>query len=115
MEEYLNVWRQYAVFNGRASRPEFWLWYLLNIVAALLLAFIGGAIGLHGYLSGIYNIAAFIPGLAVSVRRLHDTGRSGWNLLWWILPVIGWIVLIVFYAERSTADNQYGPKPPRAL
>ena len=75
-----------------------------------LYLFLCGAIG--GYILYIlYALAAFIPSLAVTVRRLHDTNRSGWNILWCLLPVIGPIVLLVFMVSDSTPDNQYGPNP----
>jgi len=59
----------------------------------------------------VYSIAVFIPALAVTVRRLHDTGRSGWWLLLFLIPVIGFIVLLVFYCQDSKPDNQYGRNP----
>ncbi|TFE73102.1 DUF805 domain-containing protein [Methylacidiphilum caldifontis] len=114
MEAYLEAWKKYAVFDGRASRPEFWLFYLINLVVTAALGLFGVMTGLH-FLLPIYDIAVFLPSWAVQVRRLHDTGRSGWNMLWGLLPVIGWIVLIVFLAEKGhTGQNQYGSDPRKA-
>jgi uncharacterized membrane protein YhaH (DUF805 family) len=67
-----------------------------------------------GFLSGLYGLVAFIPSLAVAVRRLHDTGKSGWWLLIVLAPFVGWIILIVFFIQDSQPfDNQYGPNPKR--
>lgn len=92
---------KYATFEGRARRSEFW-WFYLAI-------FVGGLIPVVGYIIGL---ATLIPSLAVGARRLHDTGRSGWNLLWMLLPVIGTILLIIWWAKDGQAeDNQYGANP----
>jgi uncharacterized membrane protein YhaH (DUF805 family) len=92
---------KYANFDGCASRPEFWWWFLFTVIAGLALQ----AVSYN--LSGAFSIATFLPGLAVGMRRLHDTDRSGWWLLLYFLPIIGWIVLIVFWAE-SGQPNRYG-------
>ncbi|TXK49270.1 DUF805 domain-containing protein [Pontibacter qinzhouensis] len=116
MNWYMMVLRKYAEFSGRARRSEYWYFFLFNILVSMALAgvdfiigsaLMGGSIGLLG---GLYSLAVFIPGLAVSVRRLHDTGRSGWWLLISLVPFIGWIVLIVFmFTDSQYDDNQYGP------
>ncbi len=114
MNYYLEAFKQYAVFDGRASRPAYWMFYVFNVLAGIVVAIIGGII--HAtWLSSLYSLAVLLPSWAVSVRRLHDTGRSGWHLLWSLLPFIGWIILIVFFAEKSHGENQYGVKPPEAL
>ena len=92
---------KYAVFNGCASRPEFWWWFLFTVIASLALQAVSRD------LSGAFNIVTFLPSLAVGARRLHDTDRSAWWLLLYFLPVIGWIVLIVFWAEAGQ-PNRYG-------
>lgn len=92
---------KYATFEGRARRSEFWWFYLA--------VFIASWIPVIGY---VVSVATIIPSLAVGARRLHDTGRSGWNLLWMLLPVIGSILLIVWWASDSNpGDNQYGANP----
>ena len=92
---------KYADFNGCASRSEFWWWFLFTLVASLALQ----AVSYN--LSGAFTIATFLPSVAVGTRRLHDTDRSGWWQLLYFLPVIGWIVLIVFWAE-SGQPNRFG-------
>lgn len=118
MSWYIEAFKKYAVFSGRSRRKEYWFFVLFNIIVAFILGFIDGLTGSFsmesgfGLLSAIYTLAAFIPGLAVSVRRLHDTNRSGWWLLLGFIPLVGAIVLIVFFVQDSDAgQNQYGPNP----
>ncbi len=117
MNWYLEVLRKYAVFSGRARRREFWMFCLINIVISILLRLIEAALGIapangEGFLSIIYSLAILIPSLAVGVRRLHDIGRPGWWLLIGLIPVIGLIVLLVFFIkDGQTGENQYGPSP----
>ena len=88
---YIEVLKKYAVFSGRARRAECWYFYLFDFLISIVLALIS-----EGILFGIYSLGTFIPGLAVSVRRLHDTNRSGWWLLIGLIPLIGGIILICF-------------------
>ncbi len=112
MEWYLKVLKQYADFNGRARRTEFWMFVLFNVIVTVILTTIDTMLGTYGALSGIYGLAIFIPGLAVSVRRLHDTGKSGWMILVGFIPVIGFIWLLVLYIMEGTpGENQYGANP----
>lgn len=118
MNWYLEVLKKYAVFDGRARRKEYWYFFLINTVISIFLAFIDSFTGTIseeaglGLLSGIYALAVLIPGLSVTVRRLHDTDRSGWWILIGLIPVIGGIALLVFMVLDSTpGDNQYGPNP----
>jgi len=118
MNWYLEALKKYAEFNGRASRQEYWFFILFNILISAFLAtidFFSGTFNIEtgvGLLSGIYSLAVLIPGIAVTVRRLHDTDRSGWWLLIPLIPVIGGIVLFIFMVQDSTSgDNQYGPNP----
>lgn len=115
MNWYIEVLKKYAVFDGRAHRTEYWMFVLFNVIITILLGLIDGLFGILGVLSGIYGLAVLIPGIAVSIRRLHDTNRSGWWLLISLVPVIGTIVLLVFMVQDSQADtNQYGPNPKAA-
>lgn len=122
MEWYLQVWKKYAVFSGRARRKEFWYFVLFNLVIAIALTVFDNVAGLYiskdtgtGFLSTIYSLAIIIPSLAVEVRRLHDTGRSGWWLLIAFIPLIGAIILLIYLAQDSQAgDNKYGPNPKQA-
>ena len=127
-EAVVSVFSKYATFSGRATRSEYWFFYLFNVimclglvaVCAILGAIFKGAAGaVGGYTVGtilywIYALAAFIPNKAVSVRRLHDTGRSGANLFWILLPVIGAILLLVYFVTGSNpGDNAYGAEPEK--
>ena len=104
--------KNYAVFNGRASRSEFWWVVLLNILVGAVLGGINGGMGgsttnpstLYSVLSLVWELATLVPRIALGVRRLHDTNRSGFNLFWALLPVVGWIVLLVFYCQSSHPD-----------
>ena len=118
MRWYLKVLKQYADFGGRARRKEYWLFVAINLLVAGALAFVDGVVGTFdpqsgaGLLSGLYSLAVLVPGLAVSFRRLHDTGRSGWWLLLAFIPVVGFLVLIYFFVQDSEAGaNAYGPNP----
>ena len=115
MNWYLEVLRKYAVFSGRARRTEFWMFTLVNIAVSMLLAFVDNSFGMTvaygvGMLSSLYGLVVLIPSLAVAVRRLHDTGRSGW---WWLIslvPLIGAVVLLIFATQDSQpGSNKYGP------
>jgi uncharacterized membrane protein YhaH (DUF805 family) len=110
---YLKALRQYADFSGRARRKEYWLFLLINIIIAVILGIVDGAIlGSSGVLGLIFALGILIPSFAVAARRLHDTGRSGWWLLIQFVPVLGSIVLIVFFClDSEEKDNQYGPNP----
>jgi uncharacterized membrane protein YhaH (DUF805 family) len=120
MKWYLKALRQYADFTGRARRKEYWMFTLVSVIISFVLRFLDGVlhpdgnVGLLsiGLLEGLYSLAVFLPSVAVSVRRLHDTGRSGWWQLIGIIPVIGWIVIIVFLAtDGERQPNAYGPDP----
>lgn len=118
---YLSALKKYAVFNGRARRKEYWLFMLCNIIVTIVLGLVDMTLGLYseesgfGLLSGLYALAVIIPSIALSIRRLHDTGRSGWWILISLVPVIGPLVLLVFYVMDSTpGDNEYGPNPKEA-
>ena len=115
MSYYLDAWRHYALFRGRATRPQFWWFFLINLTILLILNVLY-VIWAHNVLlivvRSVYNLAVFLPDLGISTRRLHDTGRSAWWLLLVLLPVIGWIVLWVFYALPSQpGPNAYGQVP----
>jgi uncharacterized membrane protein YhaH (DUF805 family) len=120
MQWYLDALKKYAVFSGRARRSEFWNYVLftflaiiaLSIVGAVLDAITGNARGLWvSVLVSVYALATVLPSLAVTVRRLHDTGRSGWYYFMTLIPAVGPIILLVFECQDSVADNQYGPNP----
>lgn len=96
----------YVTFSGRAQRSEFWYFILFTFVVSLVLGI------LDERLSGLWELAVFLPTVSVAVRRLHDLEKSGW--WWWLclIPLIGWIILIVWYATEGTRGaNDYGPDP----
>jgi uncharacterized membrane protein YhaH (DUF805 family) len=113
MNWYIEAWKKYAVFGGRAGRREYWYFVLFHILAYILLSIIAGIIGKIGAsLLSLYAVAVFLPWLAATVRRLHDTNRSGWWALITLVPFVGAIVLLVFLAQESYAvENQYGSLP----
>jgi len=118
MSWYLGALKKYATFGGRSRRAEYWYFTLFNMIAMLLLMAIDGMMGSFsskagiGFLSTIYSLAVIIPGIAVSIRRLHDTSRSGWWLLISFIPIIGGIVLLVFMVQDSKpGENEFGPNP----
>ena len=97
---------KYADFNGRAKRPEFWWFTLFLFLAKLVLGMLGDMISM------LFSLATLLPSLAVGARRLHDTNRSGWWQLVWLIPLIGWIILIVFMVQEGEAgDNRFGNAP----
>jgi uncharacterized membrane protein YhaH (DUF805 family) len=116
MDWYLKVLKAYAVFTGRARRKEYWMFVLISVLIAIGLAVLDVVLGLRvggkGLLSTLYSLAVLIPALSVAVRRLHDTNRSGWWLLLGLLPVVGSLVLLVFFVLDSTpGTNRFGPNP----
>lgn len=112
MNWYAKCWKQYADFSGRARRTEYWMFALVNFLISLVLnvALVGSFLGLS--LAYLYSLAIFIPSLAVCVRRLHDIGRSGWWYFIGLIPVIGWILLIVWFCTDSQPGaNKWGENP----
>ncbi len=118
MNWYLKVLKKYAVFEGRAQRAEYWYFILFTILISIVLAFIDMGTGTFnqetgfGVISGIYSLAVLIPTIAVGVRRLHDTNRTGWWILIGLIPLIGFIVLLVFFViDSDPSANEYGENP----
>lgn len=108
-EALRRAFSNYATFKGRANRGEYWWFILASIIIGALLSMVDGVVGTAGLLAGLWNLAAFLPSLAVAVRRLHDVGRSGWWILIAFVPVIGFILLIVWLAARGEArPNRFG-------
>jgi uncharacterized membrane protein YhaH (DUF805 family) len=112
--------RKYADFKGRARRPDYWFWILFHWLVLMGLAIVDvevlGARGHGSVLTGLGVLALFLPTLAVAVRRLHDTDRSGWMLLIGFIPLIGSIILLVFFCQRGTpGPNRFGPEDDLAV
>ena len=104
---------KFADFEGRARRSEFWWWYLFNVIVSMVVNIITIPMGyIPGIVfSGIISLILLLPNLAAAVRRLHDTGRSGWMYLIGLIPCIGIIFLIIWFCEDSQGDNEYGQSP----
>lgn len=105
MNYYLQVWKKYATFSGRARRSEYWYFFLFNSLISIGLIFLVYVDEVLSFANILYSLIAFIPGLAVSVRRMHDVGKSGWFIL---IPIYN---LILTLTEGDRFANQYGPDP----
>ena len=116
MQWYLTVMTQkYADFAGRARRREYWMFFLVYFVLTLVVGVVEGFLGIGGYATALVALAHLLPSLAVTVRRLHDTGRSGWWLLVALVPLIGALVLLFFMLSAGKPEtNAYGPNPKTA-
>ena len=124
MKWYLTVLKKYADFKGRASRKEYWMFVLFNIVFSIAAFLLDRLLGLTSLIQGgefgiltiLYPLAVLIPALAVTVRRLHDVGKSGWMILIGLIPLIGSIWLLVLYLTDSIPGaNRYGPNPKESV
>lgn len=107
MEHFLNAFKNYANFQGRATRQQYWMFILFYLIIYVVLSIVDGILGIP-LLSAIFSLVLLVPSIAYAARRLHDTGRSGWWQLIALIPIIGAIVLIVFLVLPSTPDNKYG-------
>jgi uncharacterized membrane protein YhaH (DUF805 family) len=106
-----SVFTKYVTFSGRARRSEFWWFTLFAVILYILAAVIDSAAGVS-VVAIVVGLALFLPSLAVTVRRLHDTGRSGWWILIGLIPLVGALVLLVFECQDSqSGSNNYGPSP----
>lgn len=107
MEHFLDAFRNYANFQGRATRTQYWMFVLFYIIAYVILSAVDAMIGLALFTT-VLSLALLVPSIAYAARRLHDTGRSGWWQLIALIPIIGAIVLIVFLALPTTDDQRFG-------
>lgn len=121
--------RRYADFSGRSRRREYWSFVLLNVLIGMFvgLTFLVGYYADMSqtemdiylmpivYLAGLYSLIALVPGVAVTIRRLHDTDRPGWTILWALVPLIGALLLLAYYIEEGDdGPNRFGPDPKAA-
>ncbi len=118
MEWFLAALRKYATFSGRARRKEYWhyvLFYVLIYVALLIVDAVTGTFSMEselGFFSGVFALGTLLPSMAVAVRRLHDTDRSGWWLLLGVIPLVGAVVLLYFtIQEGDSGSNTFGADP----
>jgi uncharacterized membrane protein YhaH (DUF805 family) len=115
---YLDAFRNYATFTGRARRSEYWYFVLFNLIATVLCMGVDNALGTtidplpYGYIYYLYNLAVIVPSLSIGTRRLHDVGKSGWMILIALIPLVGAIwLLVLFCTDSNFGTNQYGPNP----
>lgn len=108
---YIDVLQKYAVFEGRSKRSEYWLFMLVHAIISVILGLIPLFLDWFIIVEVVYFLALLVPWLAVGARRLHDSGKSGWLQLILLVPLIGWIIVIVLMALPSGDDNQHGPRP----
>lgn len=118
MQWYVLAFKKYAVFDGRSRRKEYWFFCLFNLLASVALAMVDSFTGMFnaetgvGLLGALYSLAVIVPGIAVTMRRLHDTGRSGWWILLVLMPLIGVLALIFLLVLASDeGGNEYGASP----
>lgn len=102
---YIEVLKKYAVFAGRATRREYWMFTLINVLVAISIGVVEVVLGGNGLVSNLYSLAVFLPGLAAAVRRMHDTDRSGW---WVLLPIVN---LVFMVQDSQRGENRFGPNP----
>ena len=121
MNWYLHVLKNYATFSGRARRKEYWIFFLISALISIVLTLLDILLGTYsveyeaGLFSGLYSLLILIPSIAVVVRRLHDTDRSGWWILISLIPLIGVIVLFVFIClDSQPGTNRFGANPKEA-
>ncbi len=111
----LVVLQRYAKFDGRAGRAEFWWYVLANFAIYIALLILAQISGIFLVLYFLYALAVIVPNIAVGIRRLHDTDKSGWLLLLAFIPFVGAIILLVFCAmEGTNGPNQFGAAPEPA-
>jgi uncharacterized membrane protein YhaH (DUF805 family) len=110
-----SVLRNYVGFSGRAARSEYWFWILFVVIVSICLSILDQAVFSDMAaqpLTSIFSLATFLPSLAVAVRRLHDLDRTGWWVLMSLVPLIGWILLLVWFCTQGTPGvNRFGPDP----
>lgn len=121
MSWYGEAWNKYADFSGRARRKEYWYFVLFNLIIVMALVYVDVSIGAINYetgfglMSGVFYLVALIPTLAVLVRRLHDTGRSGWWFFVYFIPLVGPFILFFFLIQGGQSGfNDHGPDPRMA-
>jgi uncharacterized membrane protein YhaH (DUF805 family) len=99
----------YVNFRDRASRSEYWYWVLFVILADIVTGIIDWVLGVQ-VVSSLFGLVTLVPGIAVSIRRLHDLDRTGWWVLLGLIPLIGWIILLIWYVTKGTdGPNRFGP------
>jgi uncharacterized membrane protein YhaH (DUF805 family) len=123
LNSYISTFKKYVQFSGRATRSEFWTFTLGNLVISIVISILGMILAqisdsltiISSLLSVLFSLATLLPGISVLVRRLHDTGRSGWWYWIALVPLAGPIILLVFLCTDSKeGENQFEPNPKKS-
>ncbi|WP_109505631.1 DUF805 domain-containing protein [Nocardioides speluncae] len=117
MDQYIGVLKNYTKFDGRAGRNEFWMFFLFHVIIFVVLSIIDSVVlsaNGFGILSGLYWLGTIVPSIAVGIRRFHDIGKPGIWILLGLIPCVGGLVLLYFYAQESVGPNEYGEGPSAA-
>lgn len=113
VEAYKKFFKNYANFKGRSTRSDYWNVVLANFLIGFVLGFVGGLLGLGELatkISSVYSLVTLVPSIAIFVRRMHDVNKSGWAWAWCLLPLVGWVIVLVFLCTKSVNEgNKYGP------
>jgi len=108
---YKTAFTRYVDFSGRTSVGGFWRFIAVNFVVVVVLGVLANVSSVFLVLYFGYALALLLPSLAIAIRRLHDSGKSGWMILLGLIPIVGFILLIVFYVQPSDSPNNYGHGP----
>jgi len=112
MEFFFRAYKNYANFQGRDTEKEYWIFYFIYLAIYIFLGTADNILNTEGFLSGVFVLISIIPSIAIATRRLHDIDKSGWWQLLYLVPIIGFIILIVFFIKQGTEDkNRFGDNP----
>lgn len=111
MQAVKTVLNNYANFKDRSGRPEYWWWCLAYLIACIIVEIIGGVLHIRELLAGVFALALLVPNVAISVRRFHDIGKSGWWCLIFLIPLVNLIAWLYFFTKPSDGANEYGAGP----
>ncbi|PQA86129.1 DUF805 domain-containing protein [Hyphococcus luteus] len=116
MQSVKTVLKNYAKFDGRSGRAEFWWWVLAYIIGAILVTAVSRTLGMGDILTTVYGLALIVPNVAVSIRRFHDIGKQALWVILMFIPLVNLVVALIFLTKPSDGPNQYGegPQPPAA-
>ena len=116
-EAIQNCFSKYVTFSGRARRSEFWYFILFTILGSIVIGILesvvfGWSLVDPGGISGLFDLVVLLPSISVAVRRLHDLDKSGWWWWLWLIPIVGWIILLIWYSTKGTiGSTRFGPDP----
>jgi uncharacterized membrane protein YhaH (DUF805 family) len=110
MEHFIDGFKNFANFSDRARRKQYWMFTLISVLISIAIAILEAFLGTF-FIGALFSLAVLVPSISIAARRLHDTGRSGWWQLIILVPLIGFIVMILFLVLDSKEDIEYGPNP----